>query len=143
MGRIHFHAAPVFLMSFAALAQTQALPSFEVASVKPAAPQVGDVSPAIPPSGEQVIGMRVMFTGPRGGPGGSDPGRITYLGMSMKSLLLAAYGVKAYQLSGPSWMETERVRHCCENSRWREQRRYPADAAKSVGGPLQTHPAPR
>ncbi len=26
----------------------------------------------------------------------------------MKSLLLAAYRVKAYQLSGPSWMETER-----------------------------------
>jgi len=108
MGRIHFHAAPLFLMSFAALAQTQALPSFEVASVKPAAPQVADMSPAIPASGEQVIGMRVMLTGPRGGPGGSDPGRITYLGMSMKSLLLTAYGVKPYQLSGPSWMETER-----------------------------------
>jgi uncharacterized protein (TIGR03435 family) len=43
-----------------------------------------------------------------GGPGTSAPGQISFSGASLKGLILAAYGVKAYQLSAPAWMATER-----------------------------------
>jgi len=70
--------------------------TFEVASVKPAAPLV--------PNGRGMI----MFRGPSGGPGTKDPGRINYPYMSLKSLLMTAYDVKNYQIDGPSWLDTER-----------------------------------
>ncbi|HEV3196866.1 MAG TPA: TIGR03435 family protein [Bryobacteraceae bacterium] len=73
-------------------AQTpEASPTFEVASVKPAAPQTG--------------GMRVMM---RGGPGSPDPGQLTYENASLKNVLMNAYGVKNFQISGPAWLDTER-----------------------------------
>ncbi|HEY1759930.1 MAG TPA: TIGR03435 family protein [Bryobacteraceae bacterium] len=43
-----------------------------------------------------------------GGPGTSDPGRITYLNLSFQDLLMAAYGVKRYQISGPEWLGMQR-----------------------------------
>jgi uncharacterized protein (TIGR03435 family) len=66
--------------------------AFEVASVKPAEAQ----------------GMGMMRVMMRGGPGTPDPGQITYSNVSMKSLLTTAYGVKGYQISGPSWLDSER-----------------------------------
>ncbi len=66
--------------------------TFEVASVKPAAP---------PPDGR-------MFFGSRGGPGTSDPGQITWTNATLKTLLTIAYDVKNYQVSGPGWLDTER-----------------------------------
>jgi uncharacterized protein (TIGR03435 family) len=51
------------------------------------------------------IGIRM---GARGGPGTSDPGQIIYTGSTVKSLLISAYGVKSYQVSGPAWIDTER-----------------------------------
>jgi uncharacterized protein (TIGR03435 family) len=66
--------------------------SFEVASVKPAAPmQVGR-----------------MMSGSRGGPGTPDPGHLTYTNISLKNLVVNAFGVKGYQVSGPGWLESER-----------------------------------
>ncbi len=65
---------------------------FEAASVKPAAP---------PTAGRIMIGMQ-------GGPGSPDPGRIRYSNVAMKELLARAYGVKNFQISGPSWMDSER-----------------------------------
>jgi uncharacterized protein (TIGR03435 family) len=44
----------------------------------------------------------------RGGPGSSDPGRITYTNISLMSVLTRAYDVKAYQISGPDWLDMER-----------------------------------
>lgn len=38
----------------------------------------------------------------------SDPGRITYTNVSLRDCLMAAYDVKDYQISGPSWLPTER-----------------------------------
>jgi uncharacterized protein (TIGR03435 family) len=92
----------VFFTSCAAFAQTTAgTPSFEVATIKPAAPPATSMGPG--------GGMRIaMRMGARGGPGTADPGQITYSGMPMKDLLVNAYGVKTYQVSGPSWMDTER-----------------------------------
>jgi uncharacterized protein (TIGR03435 family) len=43
-----------------------------------------------------------------GGPGTKDPGRIRYSNLSLKWLLVTAYGVNDFQIEGPAWMETER-----------------------------------
>ena len=72
----------------------RATAQFEAASVRPSAP--------IPPSGGVYIGP------PRGGPGTSDPGLITWSYASLKALLMAAYGMTKYQVSGPAWLDTER-----------------------------------
>jgi uncharacterized protein (TIGR03435 family) len=80
---------------------TAATPSFVVATIKPAAPP----TMAMGRGGGMMMGMRM---GARGGPGTSDPGQITYSSMSIKSLLVSAYGVKEYQVTGPAWMDTER-----------------------------------
>jgi uncharacterized protein (TIGR03435 family) len=102
MRRATLCAAQVLFISCAAFAQTTgATPSFEVASIKPAAPPSATMGPG--------GGNRMVFrTGSSGGPGSSDPGQINYFSMSMKSLLVSAYGVKSYQISGPSWLDTER-----------------------------------
>jgi len=79
--------------SCSAMAQTAGEPlSFEVASIKPAAPmQPGR-----------------MMMGSKGGPGSADPGHLTYTNLSVKNMLVNAFGVKPYQISGPAWLDTER-----------------------------------
>jgi uncharacterized protein (TIGR03435 family) len=62
--------------------------AFEVASVKPTAPNSA-------PSG-------------RGGPGTPDPSLITMSNMPLQLVLLRAFDVKPYQLLGPSWLADER-----------------------------------
>ena len=66
--------------------------SFEVASIKPAAPMQG---------GRIMIGMR-------GGPGTDDPGQMTFTNASIADLIQSAYDVKSYQVTGPGWLETPR-----------------------------------
>ncbi len=81
------------LIASAATAQAgETAPTFDVASVKPAAPTT---------PGRIMVRMS-------GGPGSPDPGQITYTNVSMKNLLMAAYDVKGYQLSGPGWLDSER-----------------------------------
>ena len=63
--------------------------TFEAASVKPA-------GPAVP--GEQSGGMH-------GGPGTSDPGRITNHRGTLSDLLARAYDVQRDQISPPVWIE--------------------------------------
>jgi uncharacterized protein (TIGR03435 family) len=65
---------------------------YEVASVKPSPP----------------MGNGPMFMGGRGGPGTQDPGRVTLNNMTVKSLLMQAYDVKQYQVTGPAWIDSER-----------------------------------
>jgi uncharacterized protein (TIGR03435 family) len=36
------------------------------------------------------------------------PDRITYRGVTLKAMLLKAYGVKTFQVSGPGWLDDER-----------------------------------
>ena len=72
-----------------ALAQT-----FEVASVKP--------SPPVKP------GERVFYGPARGGPGTPDPGQITWTYARFVDLLMTAYDVRNYQISGPAWLQSER-----------------------------------
>lgn len=68
--------------------------TFEVASVKP--------SPPPDPSG------RVFFGPPRGGPGTSDPGQITWTNAALRYILMIAYDVQTYQVKAPDWINTER-----------------------------------
>jgi uncharacterized protein (TIGR03435 family) len=65
--------------------------SFEVASVKLAAPQPGG------------RGMTTVT----GGPGSPDPERASYTNITLKNLLMTAYAVKQYQIAGPAWLDTE------------------------------------
>ena len=76
--------------SCAAFAQTTAGPlSFEVASLKPAAPM---------PDGR--IMRRMM-----GGPGSTDPGTFTFGNVTLKALVTLAYDLKDYQVEGPEWID--------------------------------------
>jgi uncharacterized protein (TIGR03435 family) len=61
--------------------------AFEVASVKPAAPQT---------PGRFQISM------------GGDPGRVNYTFVSVKNLIERAYSIKSYQVTGPDWLDSER-----------------------------------
>ena len=61
-------------------------PEFDAASVK-----------AFDPQGSAPIGQR-------GGPGTSDPGRITFGRTTLMLLLEKEYGLPADQISGPAWM---------------------------------------
>jgi hypothetical protein len=63
--------------------------TFEVASIKPAAPQA--------------VGRIQM--GGIGGPGTTDPGRIRFTDMPLRMLIMRAYDVQSFQVSGPSWMD--------------------------------------
>jgi uncharacterized protein (TIGR03435 family) len=74
---------------------------FEAASVRPA-----------PPPGASAIEV-----GLQGGPGSSDPGRITYTNVSLQELIKVAYGIfgpaydpahKDDRISGPGWLDTTR-----------------------------------
>jgi uncharacterized protein (TIGR03435 family) len=78
------------LCAAAAIAQTTEGPTFEVASIKPAAPQ----------------GPGKVMMGRSGGPGSRDPGQVTYFNATLKMLLQDAYNVKSFQISGPGWLDT-------------------------------------
>jgi uncharacterized protein (TIGR03435 family) len=62
-------------------------PSFEVASIKPAAPQEMD---------------RISVSTRR------DQGRIIFTNVSLMNVLTRAYSVKNFQINGPSWLDSER-----------------------------------
>jgi uncharacterized protein (TIGR03435 family) len=65
-----------------------ATPAFEVASIKPAAPQTG---------------RKVSLGGMRG-----DPGRVSFTNISLRQLLERAYRVRRQQVAGPSWLDNDR-----------------------------------
>jgi len=43
-----------------------------------------------------------------GGPGTNDPGRIVYTNIMLRRVLLAAYDLASYQITGPDWLDTQR-----------------------------------
>ncbi len=93
MRRVELIAGVAFL-ACAAFGQAADGLVFEVASVKP--------SPPVKP------GDRVYFGPARGGPGTPDPGQITWTYARFLDLLMTAYDVKNYQISGPGWLSDER-----------------------------------
>jgi uncharacterized protein (TIGR03435 family) len=64
--------------------------AFEVASIKTREP-----------------GKLVSMSGCLGGPGSDEPTRITCEYVSIQLLIMRAYGVKPYQIVGPSWLDSE------------------------------------
>jgi uncharacterized protein (TIGR03435 family) len=92
-------AIGVFFLCFAASFGQTAEPklNFEVATIRPY------IQPQPGPGGRGGI-----FIGGGGGPGTSDPGRITRSGVTLRDLMMNAYDVKRYQVSGPSWTESDR-----------------------------------
>jgi uncharacterized protein (TIGR03435 family) len=81
-------ACIVILLSAPLFAQTAGTPAFEVATIKPSAAPVAG----------------------RGGRGGvrTDPGRLSARNVSVKALILRAYGLQQQQVSGgPGWLETD------------------------------------
>ena len=76
-----------FLVTAAPHLSAQPLPQFEVATVKPAPPQpVGQVSTHM----------------------NWDGHRLNFTGVNLQDMIARAYGVQRYQITGPSWLETER-----------------------------------
>jgi uncharacterized protein (TIGR03435 family) len=84
----------VVLACVSVFGQTPDSLTFEVASVKR--------SPPPDTSG------RVFFGPPRGGPGTSDPGQITWTNAALQNILMTAYDIQIYQLTAPAWVGTER-----------------------------------
>jgi len=87
MNRTFAGLAMALATACAAFGQPTSDLRFEVASIKPSAPQE---------MGMVRIGM------------GGDPGRINYTGVSLKNILMRAYRVRTYQIAGPSWIDSER-----------------------------------
>lgn len=74
------------LLLFTCVAAFAQSPSFEVASVKLAAPLMP--------------GQRLM----RGGPGSNEPGRVTFTSVNLQTLIMRAYDVWTDQVAGPAWL---------------------------------------
>jgi uncharacterized protein (TIGR03435 family) len=95
---VNWRAAACFAV-FAGVLSGQARPvqpanagiEFEAASLRPAAPVVGEFA-----------------AGPFGGPGSGDPTRIRGINLTLKALLMRAYQVRYEQISGPAWIESAR-----------------------------------
>jgi hypothetical protein len=66
--------------------------TFEVASIKRAAAQA----------------MARMRGSVNGGPGTPDRGRIRFIDMPLRVLIMRAYDVQSFQVSGPAWMDSQR-----------------------------------
>jgi uncharacterized protein (TIGR03435 family) len=89
---IFAQASLVALLVMGASAQTETIPEFEVASIKPAPPPTGNM----------------MMVRMRGGPGSDDPGRLDWQNVSLRNMLTNAFNLKEYQLQGPDWLNSER-----------------------------------
>ncbi|HLK67511.1 MAG TPA: TIGR03435 family protein [Bryobacteraceae bacterium] len=93
-----------FLLLVFGFAQTQQAPQTPQAGPPPTEFEVATIKPWVqpPPGGERIM------MGKRGGPGSKSPGQVSWTGLPLKSLLMTAYNLKAYQISGPAWLNTER-----------------------------------
>ena len=90
--------AELLCVTGGAFAQTAPKPAFEVASVKPAAPlDLMKVATAMRSGGEMPkIGAHV------------DGARAEYTYMALRELIVLAYKVKPFQITGPDWLATQR-----------------------------------
>jgi uncharacterized protein (TIGR03435 family) len=85
------HVAPVLtLMLLRAFAQTPALPSFEVVSIRP---YVATPAPAANGKKQMAGGMRMTFSGPR----------VIANGVTLRSLVIFAYDLKDYEIAESGW----------------------------------------
>jgi len=97
MLRACIHAGLILIAGVAYCQTAGKSPAFDAASVKPAKLPAPDASGTI-----RVLG------GSPGGPGTNDPGRIHYAFITLKMLIVNAYDVKVFQITGPPWLDSER-----------------------------------
>jgi uncharacterized protein (TIGR03435 family) len=81
----------LFALSACAIWAQSAPAAFEVASIKPTTPP--DLS-----GGRMMIRMGCS----------ADPGRVNCTGLTLKDILTRAYNMKTFQISVPSWIESDR-----------------------------------
>ena len=85
----------LILAGTAVLAQNK--PSFEVATIKPAASlDQAKIVSVVQSGGKLPVGVTI------------DSRRAEYLYLDLRALLMYAYGVKPFQITGPDWMATTR-----------------------------------
>ncbi len=80
----------------AAAASAQPRPAFEAASIRPSAPIDQAKMMAMLREGKAPLGAHISAT------------RAEYNYLDLKTLLSYAYGAKAYQITGPDWMQSTR-----------------------------------
>lgn len=80
----------VLLLALTASTSGAELPAFEVASIKEAPAQ---------PGGGRITRLNW-------GPGTRDPGRISYLGVSLQQLVMLGWDVREDQAIGPGWLSS-------------------------------------
>ncbi len=80
----------------AAVAPAQTKPTFEVASIKPTALEMTKLMAQVQSGDMPRVGARV------------DGARAEYIFMPLKDLMVIAYSVKPYQITGPDWIVSER-----------------------------------
>ena len=120
--RIFLRVLPIVLYCAAAPAQTPARPEFEVASIKPSAESAGTgASPTSPAR------SRKLQKATRKGPSPEDPERYTANRVTLLSLLMTAYQLAPYQISGPAWLDS---------SRFDVNAKIPEGATKAQFGPM-------
>jgi uncharacterized protein (TIGR03435 family) len=76
--------------------------TFDAATIKPAS------VPALGGGDGKTITTKTGREKASGGPGTTDPDRIHFPNVTLKSLLTTAYDVKESQIVGPNWLDTER-----------------------------------
>src|ERR1700691_2289910 len=84
----------LMMAAMAAFGQSVLGQNFEGASVRPTPPPQP--------------GAMVFYGPPRGGPGSSDPGQITWSSAALRSILMLAYDVQTFQVTAPDWLASER-----------------------------------
>jgi uncharacterized protein (TIGR03435 family) len=84
-----------------ALAAAPESPQFEVVSIRPAV-SLGPIF------ADQITTAMAVSGRLSGGPGTSDPERISAARITLRALVAAAYGVRADLISGPGWLDSER-----------------------------------
>ena len=89
--------ASLLLVTGAAWAQNAPRPSFEVASVKPAAPV------DMQKMAQQMMSGETPKIGPH-----VDGAQAEYTFMALRELIVIAYKVKQYQITGPDWLASTR-----------------------------------
>ncbi len=90
---------PALFLSSYCVAQTPVKPAFDAVSIRPGSGR------AVAVNGMLIVGMM------RGGPGTRDPERFTGNTVTLRDLVLSAYGVRRQQLAGPGWIENVGLRH--------------------------------
>ena len=88
-------------------------PIYSQSTNPPLAFEVASVKPGTPPTPVDMGGGRIMVRGGgcTGGPGTTDPGRLTCQYASLSNLVTMAYNLKRYQIGSssiPGWMEDAR-----------------------------------